>query len=624
MRVGLTVNTYFRDEDGSVGYHPFRTIVNEETVLTSNIAERKLAAIMIADVAGFSRLMERDESGTFARLRLLRDEVLGPQVAEHGGRIIKTTGDGFLAEFSSANAALKSGIGIQTAVIKREGEQTDADRIRLRIGINLGDIIIDGDDIAGDGVNIAARLEPLSPPDGLCIAVSVRDQIRDELGVSYEDLGEQTLKNISRTVRAFAVLLEGTVKLSALAGFSVSKPVRGFGGRPAIAVLPFDNMSNDPEQEYFADGLAEDILTRLAMWRWIPAIARNSSFVYRGHAVDLKQVGAALGARYILEGSVRKFGNRVRVTAQLIDTDSGHHVWAERYDRVLEDVFDLQDEITEAIVAALEPAVGQAERDRTHVKNPQSLDAWELCQRGMWHMGKLNKESLAEASTLFLKAAERDPQFAKPVAHAAQVKSVEAWFAWSNPVAAIGEAHRLALAARSIDPLDPTALAVFGVTSAQIGQLEAALEAANKALELNPSFFLGHYILGYIRMLNGQQAEAIAGMDTAARLSPNDTLLPPLFATLSAAHYLNRDYEKAREVAQLGAQRAAQYPMAHRSLANALAQLGRIEEGKQALAKFLDLAPGYSTEVARRSIRFSNEVDFDHYMEGLRKLDWAG
>ena len=590
--------------------------------MASGGAERKLAAIMIADVAGFSRLMEHDESQTFARLCRLRDEVIQPKVVEHGGRLIKTTGDGFLAEFSSATVALKCGIDIQRNVVALEADRSCETRLRFRIGINVGDIIIDGGDVAGDGVNIAARLEPLAPPDGICISGYVREQIHDDLGVTFEDIGERGLKNIERPIHAFAVTV--TDKASALAGFSVARPVPGFGGRPAIAVLPFDNMSNDPDQAYFADGIAEDILTRLAMWRWMPVIARNSSFAYRGKAIDLKQVGAALGARYLLEGSVRWSGDRVRISSQLIDTDTGHHVWAQRYDRVLADIFTLQDEITDAIVTALEPAVGRSERDKAQQKGTQDLDAWKLYQRGAWYAGQYTPDSFKEAGKLFLAAAERDAQFSTPLAFAAFIRLVESLLGWSDPAEAVGESYRLALAGKGRDPLDPGALAVFGMTSAMIGQHDAAIDNSRKSVELNPSSYVGHGSLGFAYFFNGQPAEAVAELETAIRLSPNDLLLPNVVSLLASSYYMSGDYRKSLEIALLAVQKAPQFPLAHRHMANALGQLGRVEEGRQALEKLIELAPGYSTAVARHTARFRHEADFEHYMAGLRKLGWSG
>lgn len=590
--------------------------------MASGVTERKLAAIMIADVAGFSRLMEHDESLTFARLRRLREEVIQPKVGEHGGRLIKTTGDGFLAEFPSATAALKCGIDIQRKAVALEANRSAETRIRFRIGINVGDIIIDGDDVAGDGVNIAARLEPLARPDGICISGYVREQIHDDLSVSFEDMGEQKLKNIERPIHAFAVTLVD--EAGALAGFSLARPVPGFGGRPAIAVLPFDNLSTDPEQAYFADGIAEDILTRLAMWRWMPVIARNSSFAYRGKAIDLKQIGAALGARYILEGSVRKSGDRVRISGQLIDTDTGHHVWAQRYDRVLADIFTLQDEITDAIVTALEPAVGRSERGKAQQKGTQDLNAWELYQRGAWYAGQYTPDAFKEAATLWLAAAERDKQFSMPLAAAAFVKLVESLLGWSDPAEAVGETYRLALTAKSLDPLDPVALAIFGMACAMIGQHDAAIDNSRRSVELNPSSFIGHGSLGFARFFNGQPAEAAAELETAIRLSPNEPMLPNAVSLLASSYYMSGDYGKSLEIALIAVQRTPQFPLAHRHMANALGQLGRVEEGRQALARLMELAPGYSSEVARRTARFRHEADFEHYMAGLRKLGWSG
>lgn len=580
------------------------------------MTERKLAAIMIADVVGFSRLMGRDESGVFQRVRQLREEVTQPLVEADGGRIIKTTGDGFLAEFPSGSAAIRSGVSIQKTVAEREATQTEEDRLRLRIGINLGDIIIDGDDVAGDGVNIAARLEPLSPPDGLCISLSVRDQLRDDLGVIVEDIGEQKLKNIERPVRAFTVVLAGQTTLD---GFSVARPVRGFGGRPAIAVLPFDNMSNDPDQEYFADGIAEDILTRLAMWRWMPVIGRNSSFAYRGKSVDLKRVGTELGARYILEGSVRKSGNRVRITGQLIDTETGHHVWAQKYDRVLDDIFALQDEITEAIVAALEPAVGHAERTRVMQKGTQNLDAWELYQRGVWCFSKLTKESLQEAYKLCLEAAERDPQFAEPLGFAARIKGYEVHSGWADP-AAYREAHRLAVAARDRDPVDPYPLAVLATLCGVLGMYDSALQAAMTSVELNPSNPPGRYSLGYVNFVLGKPEVSVAEIETALRLSPNDINIPMWSSTLAGAYGLLGNHEKSLELSKFIVERVPTYLPSYRNQAIALGNLGRIEEGRNTLNKLLEGDPSFCISRIRLSVNFKFDSDFEQFVAGLRKL----
>ena len=321
--------------------------------------QRRLAAILVSDMVGYSRLMEADETGTIARQKAHRSELIDPEIAAHGGRIVKTTGDGLLVEFASVVDATESAVAIQQAMAEREADVPEERLIQYRVGINLGDIVIDGDDILGDGVNIAARLETLAPPGGLCISGGVHDQIHKKLDIQFEDLGEQSIKNISQPVRVWrwpAAGIEAVVDVSA--------PVPGFNGRPAIAVLAFDNLSGDADQEYFADGIVEDVITRIATWRWIPVIARNSTFKYKGQTVDVRRVGRELGVGYVIKGSVRKAGNRVRITTQLIDTASEHQIWAERYDRELEDIFALQDEIAESVVSALEPVVGHAARAR--------------------------------------------------------------------------------------------------------------------------------------------------------------------------------------------------------------------------------------------------------------------
>jgi len=446
------------------------------------------------------------------------------------------------------------------------------------------------------------------------------------------------VKNIPEPVRAFQVCDQaapatgqetaGVVLLSpdkpSISALSVGKPVNGFGGKPAIAVLPFENIGNDPEQAYFADGIAEDILTRLAMWRWLPVIARNSSFAYRGQHVDLKAVGSALGARYILQGSVRRSGDKIRMTGQLIDADTGHHVWAQRYDRVLTDIFELQDEITDAIVAALEPAVGAAEIVRVRRGGNHDLGAWDVYQRALWSYGQLTKESFAEVCRLSRIAAEQDTSFASPLALIALAKLFAATLGWEEAREAIPEAHACVSAALQRDPLEPMALAGHATIAVHFGNYDIAMTHARKAVELNPSYAWGHYGLGWIQLLHGEQRSCVAEIQTAIRLSPNDMLKPLMLASLSACHYMDGEFHQAREVALLAVQEAPHYPFNHRSHANACGALGLVEEGKRALAKFLALAPGYSVDVARRTVPFKSEGDFRRYMQGMEQLGWVG
>ena len=363
--------------------------------------ERRLAAILAADMVGYSRLMEADEAETIARQKALRKELIDPKIAEHNGRIVKTTGDGVLVEFASVVDATECAVAIQRAIVEREADVPEERRIQYRVGINLGDIVIDGDDILGDGVNIAARLEGLAEPGGICVSGNVHEQLAGKIVLDFEDLGEQRVKNIKKPVRVYRVRLDGR---GADMGPALELP-----DKPSIAVLPFENMSGDPEQEYFSDGIAEDIITGLSRNRGVFVIARNSTFTYKGAAVDARQVARELGVRYVLEGSVRKAGSRVRITAQLVDAATGNHVWAERYDRELEDIFAVQDDITQNIVAAIGPELVSAEIQRARRKDPKRLDAWDCTMRATWHFARVTREDMEEARRLALKAIELDP-----------------------------------------------------------------------------------------------------------------------------------------------------------------------------------------------------------------------
>jgi len=401
--------------------------------------------------------------------------------------------------------------------------------------------------------------------------------------------------------------------------------VAGFGSRPAIAVLPFANLTGDPDQEYFADGLAEDILTRLAMQRWLPVIARNSSFAYRGRTIDVKAVGRMLGARYVLEGSVRKAGNRVRVTGQLIDATTGHHVWAERYDRVLEDVFAIQDELTDGIVGALEAAAMRVEHERARRKPPGNLDAWDANLRGWWHFQRFTREDHAAAMPLFRRSLELDASGAWPHVGIAMVHLCEVFFLWTEkPRDALAEAMTSARAALAADPLESTAYAALGFVLAVTGRHDEALAMCSKGIELNPSLAFGYHVLSFTRICLGDPEAAIKAIETAIRISPNDVVLHVWLSLLSTGHYLARNYEKAAEVASLAVQRGPNYPIGWRSLANALGQLGRLDEAREALEQFLARTPGFSEQTTRSVLPFRDEAVFQHWLEGLRKAGWVG
>jgi len=401
---------------------------------------------------------------------------------------------------------------------------------------------------------------------------------------------------------------------------NISEPVPGFDGRPAIAVLPFNNLSQDPEQEFLADGIAEDILTRLAMWRWLPVIARNSSFTYKGRNTDVKTVGRELGARYILEGSVRKAGNRVRVAGQLIDAETGHHVWADRFDNDLDDVFALQDDITDAVVTALEPAVGRAEMKRAQRKNPTNIDAWTLYQRGIAQLTKTTQEGLDSARDLFRRSIDIDPDFAPPFAGTAIAHFVDKTIGFTaEPVKMMEEAHDAALKAVSLDDLDPFSHAGLAYSSSQTSNHDLAVAAGRRAAELNPSFALGHHALGAALYASGEHDEAIDSLSKAIRISPNDPWLFFFLGALSASYYMRHDYAASIETSGRAVQRFPWYPSTLRWHAVALAQLGRIDEAREVLAKFLELAPRYSMESARNAYVFRRQVDLDHFLDGHQK-----
>jgi len=376
--------------------------------------ERRLAAILATDVVGYSRLIRADEEGTIAALKALRAALIDPKIAEHHGRIVKLMGDGMLVEFASVVDAVHAALETQQAVIDHNSDIPADRRIELRIGINLGDVVIDGDDIQGDGVNLAARLEGMAEPGGICVSGMVYEGVRDRIDVPFEDLGEREVKNLSRPVHVWRWRANGS-PASATATVAADAPLP-LPDKPSIAVLPFVNRSGDPEQEIFSDGISEDIITGLSRFRSLFVTARNSTFSYKGAAPKSTEVGAALGVRYVLNGSVRKAGNRIRITAQLIDALTGNHVWADRYDRELDDIFAIQDEITETIVGRIDNEVRASEMDRARRKPPASLDAWELYQRGLWHLNRTTKQDSEEARNFFLKAIERDPSFA--AAHA--------------------------------------------------------------------------------------------------------------------------------------------------------------------------------------------------------------
>lgn len=551
--------------------------------------ERKLAAILAADVAGYSRLMGADEEGTLARLKACRRELMDPEIAEHRGRVVKTTGDGILIEFPSVVDAVRCAMDVQRGMAESNANVTDEQRIEFRVGINLGDIMIEAEDIHGDGVNIAARLESIAEPGGICISDSSYQQVRDKFTIPFEDMGLQQLKNIARPVRVYRVLIGRSAPRE--------RPALALPDKPSIAVLPFQNMSGDPEQEYFADGMVEDIITEMSRIRWLFVIARNSTFTYKGHAVAVKQVARELGVRYVLEGSVRKGGNRVRVTAQMIDATSGAHIWAERYDRDLSDIFAVQDEITASVAGVIEPALAEAEQQRVLRKPPERLDAWEAYQRGLWHFNKYRPEENQTAQTFFRQAIALDPNFAPGHYGNALALQWDIWHFSSRPFLEVQEtAREEAQIAVSLDDKDAMAHAVLAHMMMWGGQWEAAIAEARTAVALNPNSAFVISMLGCVLGFGGYREEALERLQQAMRASPHDPLIWLWSIWRALLQFFSRDFVAALQTLRQVVRLRPSYAPPFEYVAASLAYLGQLDEAREALER----VPPQSAEQLRR------------------------
>jgi adenylate cyclase len=570
---------------------------------------RRLAAILAADVAGYSRLMGADEEGTLERLKALRRELLDPKIAEHNGRIVKTTGDGLLVEFASVVDAVRCAVGVQQAMPERNTDVAADSRIELRIGINLGDVIVEGDDLYGDGVNIAARIEALADPGGLFVSGTVHDQVRDRLPFAFEDLGEQQVKNIARPIRVYRVTIAGT---------AAGKTPVPLPDKPSIAVLPFQNMSGDLEQEFFSDGISEDVTTALSKLRWFFVIARNSSFIYKGRAVDVKQVGRELGVRYVLEGSVRKAGNRLRITAQLVDATNGNHIWAERYDRELADIFVVQDDITERVVATIEPELYAAEQFRNQRRPPESLDAWECVIRALSHVGQGTLAGNRQAEALCRRALAIAPDYG-------QAHSLLAWvllrppFGGSDLKAFLQEAFAEAVAALRVDERDAWAHLTHGIALWRMQRHDEAEQAFRRALDFNPNFALALAFLGCPLAVRGADGEAIRSAERALRLSPADGLVSAYASfAMVFAHFAATRYADGVVWARKLIDKQPENLMANYLLVAAYAMQEDIAAAAEAFASLLRLRPDFSLNWVKGSTPLIGETA-DRVLEGLRK-----
>jgi adenylate cyclase len=491
----------------------------------------------------------------------------------------------------------------------------------FRIGVHLGDVTKESGRVYGDGVNIAARLESLAEPGGICISRTIHEQVRNKLDLLYEDLGEQHLKNIPDPVQAYRVRSGPAEAISPerLPGME-DLTVPGFGGRPAIAVLPFDNLSGDPEQEYFADGIAEDLITRLSAWRDFPVIARNSSFVYKGGAVDVKEVSAKLGVRYVVEGSVRRAGDHVRISAQLIDATSGHHVWAERYDRELSNIFALQDEITESIVASMHPELRRTERDRSMRQEPANLDAWDWIQRGDWHFHQLSREANVKARSCFEKAIELDASSATAYADLALTHYADLSQQWTEaPTRSAEDLMRAARRSVTLDDKNSHAQVALSYAYRTKGRWDNAMAAIERAVQLNPSLAEGCRNLGITLALTGRSEEAIANLDKAIRLNPHDPVVWISLLGMALAQFGAGRYADAMTWTWRALEQNSDLPVGHAILAAVHVQLEQMDQAKLALQELLRLNPDYSLTGLRALFSEASTPLIESFLDALRK-----
>ena len=622
--------------------------------------DRRLTTILAADVVGYSRLMAADEAGTLAQLKTHRKELFEPKATEYHGRVVKLVGDGTLMEFGSVVDVVHFAADVQRMMAERNAKVPEDRRITYRIGINIGDIIVEGDDIYGNGVNIAARLEGLAEPGGICVARNVYNQVETKVGLSFEDLGERELKNIPKQVQVFRVLLGSPARDSAavptvkakrtlrwpmFAGSFIVLMIVAAGttlwlkpweprvepasvedmafplpDKPSIAVLPFTNMSGDPDQEYFADGLTEDVITGLSRFPDLFVVARNSTFSYKGQQVPVKQIAEELGVRYVLEGSVQMAGGTVRMTAQLIDATTGHHLWAESYDRNLTDVFAVRDEVTQTIIATVMGDTGQltrAEIERVSGKDPENLQAYEMVLKGVDIWLRFTPEANREAAVLFDKAIALDPGYARAYAVLAWVHLNDYRYLWSeDPQRSYALAYAMARKSVELDDTDDWshwALGVVHLYRREYGQAEIAYR---RAIEINPNYadLLAH--TGLFLTFAGKPEEAIDQIKTAMRLNPHYGAW--YSSELGFAQYLAGQYEPAAMSLTEAIDRNQGSPWDHLRLAATYARLGRLDQARDEVNLFLEMNPEFSISEIQRDLPFKNPTDLEVYLEGLR------
>ncbi|MGY3620700.1 adenylate/guanylate cyclase domain-containing protein [Bradyrhizobium sp. USDA 10063] len=583
--------------------------------------ERRLTAILAADVAGYSRLTGLDEEGTHVRLKEHLRALVNPKIGEHRGHVVKNTGDGILAEFSSVVDAVRCAVDVQRGMVERNSALPRERRIEFRIGINVGDVIIDDDDIFGDGVNVAVRLEGIAEPGGICVSDRVQEYVRGQFAIAFEDAGEQRLKNIARPVRAYAI------KIGTTAGFPVGSVTRDSAmevraEKPGVAVLPLADLGGETSQEYFADGVTEDLISGLSRVRWLRVISRSSSFSFKGKQADPKQVANDLGVRYIVGGSIRRAGNRVRIGVELVDGSNGIQLWSRHYDRLLQDIFNVQDEIVQTVLGAVEPEMTAAEWERARSRPANNLDAWDQYRRGTWHLYRFGSDDIRAAKKHCRAAIASDGQFAQAYAMLGYACHLSLIFDYvSNRSGTLREGLKAAKRAIELDGRDSFAHAILGRLYMMGREHELAVEKTHEAIELNPHSPQAHYGLGFALVVAGQPREAIGPLLKAVELSPRDPNLASYGTVLATAYLLLDNPAKSVEWAQIATRQVSSHFIAHMLLVIALAKNGDMQGAQRARKSLLALKPDFRRDYIRRCWPFKRRSDEILLTEELRKLN---
>ncbi len=569
--------------------------------------DRRLAAVLAADIAGYSRLMGRDEENTLAQLKVLRKTLVDPGIASHRGRIVKTTGDGMLVEFASAVDAVRCGLEVQRAMAKCNVDISPDTRIEFRIGIHVGDIIIDDNDIFGDGVNIAARLEGIAEPGGVCVSDDTYRQVRGKVDIAFDDIGVQALKNIAEPMRAWQFKPAIGAKPAARPGEPQGKrPELALPDKPSVVVLPFDNMSAEPGQDFLADGIVEAVTAALSCIRSFFVIARSSAFTYKGRATDARAIGKELGVAYLLEGSVQKMGNRLRIIVQLVETEGGAHVWSSRYDGSVDEFFDLQDRITEQIAGALQPSIRLAEIERSRRRRPQDLGSYDYTMRAMPHVWSLEKEESARALELLDKALAIDPEYPLALALAGWCHAQRSVYNWAEDIAdSQSKARSLAEQAATLSADDPLVLAILGAVHTFVRSFGVARLLLERALALDPNCAWAWSRLGWIENYEDKPDKAIEHFERALRLSPIDPMNFNNYVGIASAHEVSEKYDEAAMFCRRALQERPHASWIYRNLASSLAGAGRVEEAKQAFAEVMRHYPDLTVTKFKQAMVFS-------------------